>query len=151
MPVYYAGMQQPYSLDKTFKFQLDSYTSKDTKTIDYASMESSLQPPGLSTTAWSAIFSSVETQIGPTIGDYVKMLDNEAVYLGNLGETVTDVGDLWSFLLAQANGLSPTIELDTNTDIDLTVPGDVPLDFTRTYLEPDQRPRHARPARIWLV
>ena len=133
VPVYYAGMQQPYSSDKTFKFQLDSYTSKDTKTIDYTSIKSSLQPPGLSSTAWSAILAIVQTQIGPTIGDYVKMLDNEAVYLGSLGQTVTDVNDLWSFLLAQANGLSPTIELDTNTDIAQAVPGGIPLDFTRTY------------------
>ncbi len=133
VPVYYAGMQQPYSLDKTFKFVLDSYSQKDSKPINYASIESSLQPPGLSATAWSAIFSSVETQIGPTIGDYVKMLDNEAVYLGNLGETVTDVGDLWSFLLAQANGLSPSITLDTNTDLALAVPGTISLDFTRAF------------------
>ena len=136
VPVYYAGMQQPWSHDTSFKFQLLSYTFKDTKANDLASMESSLQPQGLSATAWSAIFSSVETQIGPTIGDYVKILDNEAVYLGNLGETVTDVSALWSFLLAQANGLSPTITLDSNTDIDLVVPGNVPLDFMRTYLEP---------------
>ena len=36
------------------------------------------------------------------------MLDNEASYLGRLGETVTDVSQLWSFAVMQADGLSPT-------------------------------------------
>ena len=136
VPVYYAGMQQPWSSDSSFHFQLLSYTHKDTKPIDYASVESSLQPAGISSTAWSAIFNSVATEIGPTMGDYVTTLDSEAAYLGQLGENVTDVGQLWSFLLTQANGLSPTIELDSNTDIDLSVPGNVSLDFARVYLEP---------------
>ena len=136
VPVYYAGMQQPWSSDSSFKFQLLSYTAKDTKTIDYAGIKAGLQPAGISNTAWSAIFSSIETQIGPTIGDYVAMLDKEAVYLGTLGESVTDVSALWSFLVTQANGLSPTLELDSNTDIALAVPGQVSLDFTRNYLTP---------------
>ena len=108
VPVYYAGMQQPWNLSETsFQFNLDAYTQKDTTTIDWSSLQTNLQPSGVANTAWSAIFSGLTTQIGPTWGDYVKTLDNEANYLGRLGEDVTDVSDLWSFAVMQADGLSP--------------------------------------------
>ena len=137
VPVYYAGMQQPYSLDKTFKFQLDSYTSKDTKANRFrqhanraSSRRASPPRPGRPSSTASRPRSAPRSAITS------RCSTTRPSTSGSLGETVTDVSELWSFLLAQANGLSPTLELDTNTDIDLTVPGNVPLDFTRTYLEP---------------
>ena len=137
VPVYYAGMQQPWNLSETsFQFNLDAYTQKDTTAIDWSSLQTSLQPSGISNAAWSAIYSGLTTQIGATWGDYVKMLDDEAAYLGQLGEDVTDVSDLWSFAVMQADGLSPTPELASTTDLDVAVPGDVSLDFTRIYQEP---------------
>ena len=35
------------------------------------------------------------------------MLDNEAIYLGRLGENVTDVSQLWSFALLRPTGSRP--------------------------------------------
>ena len=77
------------------------------KLNDWSSVEASLQPPGISSQAWSAIFAGLQSEIGPTIGDYVTMLDNEATYLGQLGENVTDVSQLWSLAVMQADGLTP--------------------------------------------
>ncbi len=108
VPVYYAGMQRPWNLAETnFQFKLLSYTQKDQKLNDWSSVESGLQPPGVSTQAWSAIFAGVQSEIGPTIGDYVTALDNEATYLGQLGQNVTNVGQLWSLAVMQVDGLTP--------------------------------------------
>ena len=57
VPVYYAGMQQPWNFAETsFQFTLDYYTQHDTTALDWSSLQASLQPPGISNTAWSAIF-----------------------------------------------------------------------------------------------
>ncbi len=137
VPVYYAGMQQPWSFAETsFQFALDYYTVHDTTSLDWSSLQESLQPPGISTTAWDAISSSLATQVGGTWGGYVTMLDHEATYLGQLGESVTDVGELWAFAMMQADGLTPTPVLAGATDIDVAVPGQLSLDFSRAYQEP---------------
>ncbi len=137
VPVYYAGMQQPWSFAETsFQFALDYYTQHDTTSLDWNSLQGSLQPPGISTTAWNAISSSLATGVGGTWGGYVTMLDNEVSYLGQLGEDVTDVSELWSFAMMQADGLTPTPELAGATDIDVAAPGQASLDFSRVYQEP---------------
>ena len=65
-------MQRPWNLAETnFQFKLLSYTQKDQKLNDWSSVESGLQPAGVSTQAWSAIFTGLQSEIGPTIGDYV--------------------------------------------------------------------------------
>ena len=76
----------------------------------------------------------------------MKMLDNEATYLGQLGEDVTDVGQLWEFALMQADGLSPVPALATATDLNVVVPGQLSLDFSRVYRGSD-RSRAIRSAR----
>ena len=137
IPVYYAGMQQPWNFTETsFQFAIDYYTQHDTTALDWSNLQTSLQPPGLSNTAWSAIYSGLTSQIGSTWGDYVTTLDNEATYLGQLDEDVTDVSNLWSFALMQADGLSPTPELVSATDLDEAVPGRLSLEFSRIYQEP---------------
>ena len=132
VPVYYAGMQQPWSFaEKSFEFGLQTYTQHDPTTLNWSSVQASLQPPGVSTAAWNAIFPGLTAALGNTWGGYVAMLDDEAQYLGKLGEDVTDVSRLWQFAINQANGLSPVPVLDRETD--LTVPSTaLPLDFTRT-------------------
>ena len=137
VPVYYAGMQRPWDLSETnFQFNLLIYTQKDQKLNDWSSVESGLQPPGVSTQAWSAIFAGLQNEIGPTIGDYVTMLDNEATYLGQLGQNVTNVGQLWSLAVMQANGLTPSPVLANVDDLHVAVPGQIGLDFVRSYAEP---------------
>ena len=137
VPVYYAGMQRPWDLSETnFQFKLLSYTQKDQKLNDWSSVESGLQPAGVSTQAWSAIFAGLQNEIGPTIGDYVTALDNEATYLGGLGQNVTNVGQLWSLAVMQADGLTPDPALANVDDLHVAVPGQIGLDFVRGYAEP---------------
>jgi RHS repeat-associated protein len=137
VPVYYAGMQEPWDWSTSFGFDLREFTTSDSTSIDWASMQSSLQPPGISAAAWGLIYGNMTAQIGGTWGGYVQMLDNQAAYLGSLGESVTDISQLWQFAALQANNaLLPTPQLDTATDIALPTPGKVSLDFSRQYLAP---------------
>ena len=115
--------------ETNFEFNLHIYTQKDQKLNDWSSVESGLQPPGVSTQAWSAIFAGLQSEIGPTIGDYVTMLDNEATYLGQLGQNVTNVGQLWSLAVMQADGLTPSPVLANVDDLHVAVPGQIGLDF----------------------
>ena len=101
-------MEQPWSFSETsFDFALQVYSPTDRTTLNWSSLQSSLQPPGISTAAWNALYTGLTSQVGDTWGDYVQMLDTNAQYLGELGEDVTDVNQLWQFAIMQANGLSP--------------------------------------------
>jgi YD repeat-containing protein len=76
----------------------------------------------------------VTAEAGGTSGSYVQMLDNNAQYLGRLGESVTDVGQLWSLAILQADGLVPIEHLSTATDLAVAAPGPQ-LTFGRMYHE----------------
>ena len=137
VPVYYAGMEQPWSFTETsFNFKLLTYTQADTTAVDWASQESSLQLPGTSNAARAGIYNGITSQLGNTFGGYVKMLDQEAGYLGQLGEDVTDVGQLWNFAVMQSDGLLPVSQLASATDLNVVVPGALSLDFSRVYEDP---------------
>jgi hypothetical protein len=58
------------------------------------------------------------------------------MYLGQLGEDVTDVNQLWATAVIQADGLSPATELDSAIDLNVAVPGSVALEFDRLYQTP---------------
>ncbi|MFI5457017.1 MAG: RHS repeat-associated core domain-containing protein, partial [Isosphaerales bacterium] len=136
VPVYYAGMLRS-SWDfsppgNKFDFRLQVFPAGDKTESNLSSLKSSLQPSGISSAAWSAIFADMVSQIGPTWGDYITMLDDEASYLGNLGENVTDVSQLWQFAIMQANGLSPVPILSDATDISVPSAG-LALDFSRQF------------------
>ena len=138
MPVYYAGMQQPWSFTETSSSSSSTPSPSTTRPrLDWSSLQGSLQPTGISTTAWNAISSSLATQVGGTWGGYVTMLDNEASYLGQLGEDVTDVSELWSFAMMQADGLISDAGTGRQPPTSpRAVPGQLSLDFSRVYQEP---------------
>jgi YD repeat-containing protein len=135
VPVYYAGLQQPWDFSKTtVPFELLAFSADNAVAIDWSSLESSLQPSSLSATAWHPIFQNVTTQAGNTIGGYVQMLDNEATYLGSLGEDVSAVSKLWGAAVQQADGLSPIAQdLAAAVDDSLPAPGSLPLSFGRAF------------------
>src|SRR5262249_12497855 len=58
-----------------------------------------------------------------TWGQYVTRMDTDAAYLAGLGENVTDLGQLFSFEILQANGLSPVSTLVRTTDMGVPAPG----------------------------
>lgn len=134
VPVYYGGWQAPHDLSySVINFSLGSVRADDPTPVDWASMESSLQPTGIPIAPWHIMYSNLAAQMGGTSGGYVQLLNSQASYLGRLGEHVTDVSRLWSFAVAQAGNVWPAPALGSTVDDSLPVPGTLPLSFSRTF------------------
>lgn len=131
VPVYYAGLQQTNGTwdftDTNVEFQVRVHLAGSNDQIDWNGLKDGLRPDFISSDAWDAVFPNLVAQIGPTFGDYVSKLSASASYLGQLGQNVTSVTELFSFLLQQAVGFSPADALFSATDADLMAPG---LDLT---------------------
>ena len=100
VPVYYVGWNNLASLSPQaclwctgtpVTFSLETLNADNTTPVDWSSLLASSQPQRVNTAAWSTISSNLLSQLGTTAGGYVQLLDNEASYLGQLGENVTDV------------------------------------------------------------
>jgi RHS repeat-associated protein len=136
VPVYYAGWLTTvpnWHYYSPYTFTLGVLQANNTSPVEWSSIEQSSQPPDVSSTAWSAIFANIEASTGSTWGDYVQYLDNEAQYLGTLGEDVTDVSQLYSFEIQQADGLSPITQLGASVDASMPTPGSLSLSFSRFF------------------
>ena len=134
IPVYFAGLR-PFDLtDLSIPFQLGVVDSTDTDPVDWSSLKASLQPTDVPDAAWDQIFTNLLSQVGTTWGQFVTALDNNAAYLGSLGENVTDVDKLWGFMYSQANdALGPVEHLQTVFDASLPLPNGGTLSFWRNY------------------
>ncbi len=139
IPVYYAGWlsSQWDFASPQLSFSIQALQADNTAAENWAGMQASLQPPGINNTAWNAIFSGLENQLGTTIGGYVQMIDNQAAYLGRLGESVNDVSKLWNFAVQQAsNSLNPQAQfLASTVDDGVAVAGQLQLTLTRNYAQ----------------
>ena len=161
VPVYYAGMQMPWSFNEAqFKFDLRIFNTTDTDSVDWTSLQSTLQPAGITDAEWAPVYQNLASelvQLGTssdqggsiaagvievgnrdlvgTWGGYVQLLDNEASFLGQLGEDVTDVNQLWGFAVQQAdNALSPVgPDMASATDDSVAIPGSLSLSFSRVF------------------
>src|SRR5262249_27081601 len=133
VPVYYAGWQQPWDLTyPPINFNLGVLQADDPTPIDWAGMKDSVRPSSISAEAWNPLYANLVAQTGTTLGNYVTMLDNNASYLGRLGESITDVGKLWPFAIQQANGQGPDSQLASALDAEIPAPGMV-LNFSRSF------------------
>ncbi|WP_341348910.1 RHS repeat-associated core domain-containing protein [Syntrophorhabdus aromaticivorans] len=135
VPVYYCGLQTPWDFsDNQVEFNLGVLTADNTTPVDWASLKSSMRPSTITSDAWDAVFSSFVSGVGTTWGDYVEMLDENAAYLGQLGERVIDVGKLLAFEFRQAEGLGPVKTLAASLDVYTEAPG-MPIVFSRFFEE----------------
>src|SRR5262249_27035704 len=131
VPVYYAGMQQPW-VGGNIDFNLRVADPDDTTLVDWNSLESDLRPPGIDPTTWAALYPGLTAQVGSTWGNFVARIDADATYLGRLGEAVNDLAQLWQFEIRQAIGLNPVREIASDVDVSVPAPG-FPLTFSRSY------------------
>jgi YD repeat-containing protein len=138
VPVYYAGWKQnptPPIWDFSYppmNWNLGVLRADDTNAVNWASLKSSMKPATISAEAWEVIWAGFTNQVGATWGDYVRMLDDNAAYLGRLGQRVVDVGQLLAFEFLQADGLSPLRTLASAVDAAVEAPG-LPLVFSRSF------------------
>jgi len=135
VPVYYAGWQKPWDFSyPTFNFNLGVITATDTTVADWTTLKTTMRPATINAEAWEVIWAGFRSQVGTTWGDYVKMLDDNASYVGRLGQRVLDVGQLLAFEFLQADGLSPLRTLASAVDAAVEAPG-LPLVFSRSFAE----------------
>jgi RHS repeat-associated protein/uncharacterized repeat protein (TIGR01451 family) len=134
VPTYYAGWQQPWGCG-TVNWNLGVLKAEDPTPVDWTSLKDSMRPASIDAEAWDALWASFTAQVGTTWGDYVRMLDDNAAYLGRLGLRVVDVGQLLAFEFMQADGLTPLRTLAGAVDASVEAPG-LPLVFRRSFAEP---------------
>ena len=133
VPVYYAGLQRPWDFSQSgISFNLSVTTTGNATPIDWSSLKDGLRPPYIDPTTWSALYPGLTAQIGSTWGDFVRRIDADATYLGQLGEKVNDLSQLWQFEIRQAIGLNPVRQIASNVDVSVPAPG-FPLTFSRSY------------------
>lgn len=133
VPVYYAGLQQPWDFsDHAAEFEILVHEAGNTSLIDWNSLQEELRPETIAATPWEGIFANLVDQIGPTWGDYVQRLSDNAAYLDRLGLRVIDIGQLFAFEVLQAVGLSPLPVVASAVDIALPAPG-FPINFGRSF------------------
>jgi hypothetical protein len=82
VPVYFAGLQQPWSWNANVEFTLGVLTADNSDPADWSSLKGGMKPASISAEAWDSIWASFVRQVGTTWGDYVKMLDDNAAYRG---------------------------------------------------------------------
>ena len=80
----------------------------------------------------------------------MQKLDADAQYLHGLGETVTDIGQLFGFEVQQADGYSPLSSLASATDAQVAAPG-LGLSFARTFQPSIISRNQFGPLRLGLV
>ena len=84
-PVYYVGLAQPYtSLDIHVDFNLTTLARNNLSAIDWSLLQHELRPPGIGR-GLGPVFANLTAHVGNTWGDYVRMLADNAQYLGRLG------------------------------------------------------------------
>jgi RHS repeat-associated protein len=133
VPVYYAGLLRPIDItDREVEFEIRINDADSPEPIDWQALQSSLMPSWMSEDAWEAVYANLVNQIGPTWGDYVRTLSENAVYLSRHGLHEKNVDELYNFEFQQAVGLNAVSTLATVIDASLPAPG-LPLEFGRSF------------------
>ncbi len=84
------------------QFQVYASTTGNTGPVDYATLGPLIRPAGLTDAQWAAEFAEFQTLAGPTSGDFVRMLDQNATLLPTAFGSSTDVNALEVFEIARA-------------------------------------------------
>src|SRR5205085_5184044 len=65
VPVYYAGMQQPWDLsDTAVEFVLRTHTAGDTTPIDWTALQAQLRPDWIAPDVWPTVVGNLQAQVG---------------------------------------------------------------------------------------
>ncbi len=84
-----------------FTLQAQSAAQNGT-TLSWAGAQAAMQPPGVSSAAWAAVYANFLADVGTTLGSFQALLDREATYLSRLGEYTGDEARLMAMEFQQA-------------------------------------------------
>ena len=139
IPVYYAGWLKPWDFSyPPIYWNLSVLQANSTTSADWEVHKDEMRPHYVRSDAWEAIWSNFTAQAGETWGDYLTMLDQNAIYLSEIGAGTSDITKLLAFSLRQADALNPIRYLSTVRDASMSSPG-IELALTRTYAQPISR------------
>ncbi len=139
VPVYYAGLQQPWNFaDRLIEFRVGVLNVANGIVVDWNTLKDAMRPDYVRPDAWDAIWSNLTSQVGATWGSYLAALDENAVYLDELGTPTMEITRLLAFELRQADALNPIRYLAADTDASMPAPG-MDLVFSRAYAQPISR------------
>lgn len=130
--VAYAGLQTPWSWAPNVQFSLGVIDAKSTATVDWAGMKTAMRPESITEDAWDVLWGNFVSQTGSTWGDYVRKMDDNAVYLDKLGLNLPAIQDLLGFEFARADGMNVMGSLASATDARVAASG-LPLAFARVF------------------
>ncbi len=103
------------------------------QTINWSSLESSMQPSYINSTAWNAVFANFVANVGNTTTSYQAALDADATYLAQFGEPTNDVARLVVYEINKADDAFSTTSLGDTVDASLPTPGSMSLSFERWF------------------
>ena len=119
------------STASTINFSLAQLTPG--QTINWAALQSSMQPATMSAAAWNAVFTNFTANVGSTTDSYQAALDADATYLAQLGEPTSDVAQLVAYEINKANDTFSSSTLGDTVDAALPTPGNLSLSFERWF------------------
>lgn len=133
IPVYWAGWQRPWDFSyPPFEFELGSLGTDNQEAVDFDVAKEDLRPSTIHPEAWDLVYDNLTNRLGGTWGELIETLDENATYLGRLGQRVLDLDSLLQLEIHAAEGISPIRTLSIDFDAVRLTPG-VPLLFGRSY------------------
>jgi len=141
VPVYYAGWMEPWDIgdDRSpIDWSLSVLTADNRVPAGWADRKEEMRPDYIREDAWDVIWDNFTALAGDTWGDYLAMLNRNALYLHRQGVEVENVESLLAFSMRLAEGLSPLSVLAGGTDAFVQAPG-MPVVFERFFLQPISR------------
>ena len=140
VPVYYAGWRGGASIGMEIDYYVTVINTDDTTALDWSDM---LDGMDMADDYKTLLARNLSVSVGNTWGEYVRMLNDNLIYLDNLSVTVMpnesgsshaiNVNDIFGFEMLQNNGtLSPYRTLQSSADLAVVVPG-LGLGISRSY------------------
>ncbi|MDI9401217.1 MAG: RHS repeat-associated core domain-containing protein, partial [Verrucomicrobiota bacterium] len=133
VPIYYAGLLQPWSWEPKVDFYITVMASKDDYPMNYDALYQTLDFGPEDPVAISALWDNFKKKVGPTRGDYVSMLSRNAQALYEMGITENSVHRLLEYEFLKDAGFSVVSSLASSVDIQVQAPVSN-LHFSRIFL-----------------
>ncbi|MDX1928507.1 MAG: RHS repeat-associated core domain-containing protein [Pirellulaceae bacterium] len=133
VPITYLGLTQPFDFSDTqVEMEVLVTSAEESAPINWSAFDSFLKPSWMSPEVWAIVFQTLQSRVGSTWGDYVRMLSDNASYLSRLGQRLSNASQLLNYELSQAIGYSPVSSIGSAIDMEVLTPGD-DIQFGRTY------------------
>jgi len=91
------------AINQAVTFHLNSFTGDDTA-VDWDTYKDSMRPGSISSAEWNALWPALTTQLGPTWGDYISVMGDDAERLRLRSDPDLSVAHLLSLEIQKAKG-----------------------------------------------